>query len=161
MRRFFRTFMLGCALCVVAPAMAGSDRDISSLTWLEGTWEGTGIDGGVATEVYSSAAAGQMVGHFRQLKPDGSALFFELITIGPKAGILTYSLKHFNPDLTGWEERQTVRHFPLTSAKDERWTFSGIVYERTGQDSMTVSVTSKADDGSEQQLDFRFIRVKQ
>ena len=101
-----------------------------------------------------------MVGHFRQLKPDGSALFFELITIGRINGVVTYSLKHFNPDLTGWEERETVRHFPLTFSKDERWAFSGIVYERTGPDSMTVSVTSKDDNGTEQNLGFHFTRVK-
>jgi Domain of unknown function (DUF6265) len=160
MRDMFKSIALSFALLFATPATAGADDDMLSLAWLEGAWEGTGVDGAPATEVYSPAAGGQMVGHFRQLKPDGSALFFELITIGTRSGIVTYSLKHFNPDLTGWEERETVRHFPLTFSKDDRWAFSGIVYERTGPDSMTVSVSSKDDNGAEQILDFRFTRVK-
>lgn len=153
------SLMLACTLLLAHPTSAEADN-ITDFAWLEGTWEGVGIGGAPATEVYSAAADGQMVGHFRQLKPDGSVMFYELITIGKRDGVVTYSLKHFNPDLTGWEERQTVKHFPLTAAKASRWVFSGIVYERTGDDGMTVSVAATGDDGSNQTLHFLFRRVK-
>lgn len=140
-------------------AAAGETRPgIADLAWLEGAWEGEGIGGASATEVYSAPAGGQIVGHFRQLKPDGSVMFYELITIGMRGGVLTYALKHFNPDLTGWEERDTVRAFPLSAATDGKWEFSGLTYERTGPDSMAATVTVKQKDGSTQTLAFRFRR---
>ena len=47
---------------------------LANLNWLTGAWEGEGIDGALATEVYSAPAGNQMVGHFRQLAPDGSVI---------------------------------------------------------------------------------------
>jgi hypothetical protein len=140
-------------------AMADTEAGLSGLAWLEGAWVGEGIGGAPATEVYSPAAGGQMVGHFRQLKPDGSIMFYELVTIGIRNGTLTYALKHFNADLTGWEERAEVREFPLKAATATRWDFSGIVYERTGPDSMTASVAIKEADGRTETLTFRFRRA--
>lgn len=135
-----------------------SAQKLADLGWLEGSWEGTGIDGAPATEVYSAAAGGQIVGHFRQLKPDGSVMFYELVTIDEKNGKLRYRLKHFNPDLTGWEAQAEVQEFIMTSATANRWSFSGLTYERTGRHQMTTSVISRMLDGSEEKLEFRFRR---
>jgi Domain of unknown function (DUF6265) len=158
MNCFVQTIFASCALAIATPAAAASEASIAELAWLEGVWEGQGVDGAPATEVYSPAAGGQMVGHFRQLKPDGTAMFFELITIGVEGGKLTYSLKHFNPDLTGWEDRDTVRRFPITKAASGRWEFSGIVYERIAVDSMTVTVAVEGEQGKSQKLIFHFKR---
>lgn len=51
-----------------AAAVGSAPAKLSELAWLEGVWEGPGINGGRATEVYSAPAGGQIVGHFRQLK---------------------------------------------------------------------------------------------
>jgi Domain of unknown function (DUF6265) len=142
------------------PAMAQPTVDLTDLAWLEGSWEGPGLDGAPAVEVYSRSAGGQMIGHFRQLKPDGSIMFYELITIGKQNGTLTYALKHFNPDLTGWEERDMVRRFPLSSATGKQWEFSGIVYERTGPDSMAVTVAVDNEGGAKDKLVFQFQRKR-
>jgi hypothetical protein len=148
-----------CALALTLPAHAQTQAKLSDLAWLSGTWEGEGVASAPAIEVYSPAAGGQMVGHFRQLNPDGSIMFYELITLGARDGVLTYSLKHFNPDLTGWEERNEVRHFPLTSSMNNQWQFGGIVYQRTGTNSMTVVVATNKDKPSET-LTFRFKRKR-
>jgi hypothetical protein len=148
--------LAACSLFFAGPAAA---TPVADLAWLEGSWEGAGVAGAPALEVYSKAADGQMVGHFRQLNADGTVMFYELITIGSRDGVLTYSLKHFNADLTGWEEQNTVRRFPLSTTKPERWEFSGIVYERTGTDSMTVTVATKSG-GADETLVFHFKRDK-
>jgi hypothetical protein len=150
-----------CALALAIPstAMAEAKAKLADLAWLSGAWEGEGVAGAPAVEVYSPAAGGQMIGHFRQLNADGTVMFYELITLGKREGVLTYSLKHFNPDLTGWEERNEVRHFPLTSTTKDRWQFGGIVYSRTGANSMMVEVATNKNKPSET-LRFRFKRKR-
>lgn len=143
------------------PAMAAPAATLADIAWLEGSWEGSGVDGAPATEVYSAARGGQMPAHFRQLNADGTVMFYELITIVERNGSLVYRLKHFNPDLTGWEEQGEVREFPLTARDGDRFTFEGLTYERTGPDTMTASVVAKSDGGKEALLQFHFRRKGQ
>lgn len=149
------------ALCLCPPtsanAMDGPMASLADLGWLAGSWEGEGIEGAPALEAYASAAGGQMVGHFRQLNKDGSVMFYEIITIVEEGSSLAYRLKHFNADLTGWEEKDKVTAFPLTATGKDRWDFSGLVYERTGPDAMTATVRV-TEGGKEETLVFRFRR---
>ncbi|MBB4612520.1 DUF6265 family protein [Novosphingobium taihuense] len=133
-------FIVATMVLLPASAMAAPAATLADIAWMEGSWEGEGIEGAPALEAYAPAAGGQMVGHFRQLNKDGSVMFYELITIVEDGGSLAYRLKHFNADLTGWEEKDKVVSFPLTDRKGDRLDFSGLVYERTGKDSMTASV---------------------
>lgn len=151
--------MMALCLCSQLPAtaMAGPAAPLADLGWLTGSWEGEGIEGAPALEAYAPAAGGQMVGHFRQMNKDGSVMFYEIITIVEDAGSLAYRLKHFNADLTGWEEKDKVAVFPLTGAAKDRWDFSGLVYERTGPDAMTATV-KVTEGGKEETLVFRFRR---
>ncbi|MBB3860561.1 hypothetical protein GGQ88_001827 [Novosphingobium hassiacum] len=139
-------------------AMAAPAATLADLSWLQGSWEGEGIEGAPALEAYASAAGGQMVGHFRQLNKDGSVMFYELITIVEQGGSLAYRLKHFNADLTGWEAKDEVEAFPLTARGNGRWDFSGLVYERSGPDAMTASVVVNGAGGKQETLVFRFRR---
>lgn len=154
-----KLWLLPFAALVMVPgfAFAAPAATLADLSWLQGNWEGEGIEGAPALEAYAPAAGGQMVGHFRQLNKDGSVMFYELITIVEEGGSLTYRLKHFNADLTGWEEKDKVVSFPLTDRKGDRLDFSGLVYERTGKDSMTASV-KVTEGGSQETLVFRFRR---
>lgn len=158
---------VAAALCAgpaaaAAPAAKDAPR-LADLAWLAGEWRGEGIAGAPATEAYSTGPNGGLVGHFQQLKPDGSVMFYELITIGEVDGVITYSLKHFNADLTGWEKADEVRRFPLrdaitTPTGAARWDFSGMVYERRSPTEMTVTVPTRAPDGTPQSLTFHFHR---
>lgn len=149
------------AACLWAPpALAGPLARLADLAWLTGQWEGEGIGGGAAVEVYSPAAGGQLPGHFRQLNADGSVMFYELVTIAEREGSLVYRLRHFNPDLTAWEEKGEVREFPLTAVSPGRWTFSGLTYQRTGRDRMIASVVVHGTDGKEETLVFRYRRKR-
>lgn len=141
---------------VGAPA---AKSELSDLTWLAGTWEGTGIDGGAATEVYTAPAGGQIVGHFRQLRPDGSVMFYELMTIAQVGNTLHYRLKHFDVDLTGWEEKTEVRSFPLIATGRDTWFFDGLTIRREGASGMVATVRVGNADGTNQELAFRYRRV--
>lgn len=151
--------LLALVAFVQSPAaMAAPAATLADMAWLQGSWEGEGIEGAPALEAYAPAAGGQMVGHFRQLNKDGSVMFYELITIVEQGGSLAYRLKHFNPDLTGWEDKDKVAVFPLTVSGKGRWDFSGLVYERTAPDAMTATVVVHGDGGKEETLVFRFRR---
>lgn len=145
------------AILAPASAMAAPPAKLADIAWLQGSWEGEGIDGAPALEAYAPAAGGQMVGHFRQLNKDGTVMFYELITIVEEGGSLAYRLKHFNADLTGWEEKDKVVSFPLTDRKGDRLDFSGLVYQRTGKNTMTASV-KVTEGGKTETLVFRFRR---
>jgi len=148
---------LAVMLLTPATALAAPAATLADLAWLQGSWEGEGIAGAPALESYSAPAGGQMVGHFRQMRADGMVMFYEIITIVEQGGSLAYRLKHFNPDLTGWEEKDEVEAFPLTARSADRFEFSGLVYERTGPDAMTASVVVE-EKGKRDTLVFRFRR---
>ncbi len=159
-----KALLFGLAAILTCPRAgfaAGPSASLADLAWLQGSWEGEGIEGAPALEAYAPVAGGQMVGHFRQLNKDRSVMFYEIITIVEEGGSLAYRLKHFNADLTGWEEKDKVVVFPLTAATKQRWDFSGLAYERTGPDAMTASVVVHGDDGKEETLVFRFHRKRQ
>ena len=128
---------------------------IEDIAWLEGRWIGEGL-GGCAEENLSPPVAGQMMGMFRQTKADGSLWFYEFYAIAPKAGSLTLRLKHFNPDMTGWEEKDGFVEFPLVAIEKKAVYFDGLTYARRGRNGLTSAVRI-GDDG---RADFAFRKAK-
>ena len=158
-RPLIRAMMIAMlALLLPSAAMAGPSARLADLGWIVGSWEGEGIAGAPAIEAWSPAAAGQIPGHFRQLKPDGSVMFYEFLALVEKDGSLMLRLKHFNADLSGWEEKAVVREFPLTKVTRDRWEFSGITYQREGRSRMTVTVLIRNADKSQELLTFKLRR---
>lgn len=142
----------------LAPGAASPPATLDQLAWLAGTWRGEGI-AGPATEVYSSPEAGQIAGHFTQHGKDGGVFFYELMQIVPRDGSLVYRLRHFNADLTGWEDasRKAVE-FPLVAIEGDRFHFDGMTLIRDGADAMTAWVKIRERDGSEKEIRFRYRR---
>lgn len=140
------------------PGMAPPSASISDLAWLTGQWDGEGL-GGTSHEIYSPPADGQIVGHFRQSK-NGKIQFYELVTVAETNGSLEFRIKHFNADLTGWEEKAEVQKFPLVAVDKDVWYFDGFTVRRDGPDGMIVTVLAKMKDGSSAELVFTYRRVK-
>jgi hypothetical protein len=156
-------------VCLAVPATAQETRTLKpgssspparleDLAWLQGQWEGPGITG-PATEVYSAPAGGQMPGHFRQLR-EGRVWFFEIISIVQVGTSLEYRLKHFNEDLTGWEEKDRVIKFPLVAVEKDAWYFDGLTIRRDGSDGMIGAVRIENKDGTAREAVFRYKRLK-
>jgi hypothetical protein len=156
-------------VCLAIPAVAQETRTLKpgasppaakleELAWLQGQWEGDGITG-PATEIYSAPAGGQMAGVFRQLR-DGRVWFFEITAIAQVGSSLEYRLKHFNEDLTGWEEKDRVVKFPLVAVEKDAWYFDGLTIRRDGPDGMIGAVRIANKDGTSRESVFRYRRVK-
>lgn len=161
--------LVAAALLAFAPAEGRETRSatpgaippparIADLAWLAGRWEGEGLTG-KAVETYSPPLGGQMTGHFIQARGDG-IWFFEILSIAETNGSLEYRLKHFNADLTGWEEKAEVRRFPLVAMEPGRWFFDGLTIRRDGPDGMVGAVLVKHKDGREEEAVFRYRRAK-
>ena len=155
-----RTVLIAAVLAIGAlPGLAGDERRVLSLAdgqspppasldgiaWLAGHWHGQGL-GGAVEEVWAEAAGGQMMGAFRMIKDDQVA-FYEIMTIAEHDGSLVLRLKHFNADLTGWEDKDQTVDFPLVRMDDQAAYFDGMTLRRDGPDAMTVFVRIGQDDG--------------
>jgi hypothetical protein len=76
---------------------------VTDFGWLTGRWTGEGL-GGRIEEVWSPPDGGAMVGYFRLVKDD-KPVFYEILTLIEIEGSVEMRLKHVNPDMTGWEDK--------------------------------------------------------
>ncbi len=143
------TLVLAAALAAIAGAeievrtlaegAASPPAKIEDVAWLAGRWIGEGL-GGCAEESLSPPVAREMMGKFRQLNGDGSLKFYEFYTIAERNGSLVWRIKHFSPDLEGWEEKDKSTEFRLVAIEGETAYFTGLTYARTGKKSLKAAV---------------------
>ena len=88
---------------------------LDQIDWLIGQWSGQGIEGAPALESWLPPMGGTMVGTFVQENKDGAIMFSEHMYIVSDGGTLALKLKHFNADLTGWEEKDKMLTFRLVA----------------------------------------------
>lgn len=158
------------ALTAVTPATAGPltrslvpgssppKASLADLSWIEGEWEGAGFES-ILRETYSSAAGGQMVGHFSAVK-DGKPGFYEFIMLAQVGDTIEYRVRHFNPDMTAWEEKNHFIRFPLVAVEKDHWFFDGYTLRRTGPDTADHIIRVKRGSGPEQEVVLKYWRVK-
>lgn len=102
------------------------EASIEQIDWLVGTWRGAGF-GGQVEECWAPSSAGSKLATFR-LERDGRARFYEFLVLAEEAGSLSLKLKHFSPDLVGWEERDGHVSFPLVRIEPGAAYFHGLTY---------------------------------
>jgi hypothetical protein len=115
---------------------------IDSIAWLAGSWVGEGL-GGEVEEIWSAPSAGSMMGGFKLLQ-QGEVAFYELILIREVEGSLVLELKHFNSDLTGWEEKNDMVTFRLVKVDGDSVYFSGLTYRRVDEDRMHIFLAMRS-----------------
>ena len=111
---------------------------LADAAWLVGAWEGEGL-GGWNEEVWSAPAGGAMMGVFRHVK-DGAVVFYEFMTLVETDGSLELRIKHFHPDMRGWEEKDDMVRFPLVRADAGTLWFDGLTLRRNDDDTMDAWV---------------------
>lgn len=116
----------------LAAGMPPAAARIADLGWLAGTWTGEGL-GGQIDEVWSQPSGGAMVGYFRLVR-DGKPVFYEILTLREVEGSVEMRLKHVNPDMTGWEEKNDFVTFKLVKLDDTAAYFSGLTFRRISAD---------------------------
>ena len=115
---------------------ASAPATLESAAFLAGSWVGTGL-GGEVEEIWTAPSAGTMVGSFK-LRQNGEDSFYEFFVISEEEGSLVLRLKHFNPDLTGWEEKDDFVMFPLVKVDDNSVYFRGLTYRKVGDDRLEI-----------------------
>jgi hypothetical protein len=135
--------------------------DIRSLAWLTGRWTGThGPD--EIEETWGPEAGGGMMGMFRAVT-DGHPRFYELITVDAEGEGLVCRFRHFDRDLTAWEERDaplvldlvglTAREAVFRRRGMMRW----MTYRRGDPDGLVVFFEDEAG-GHDPEDEYRFVR---
>jgi len=123
---------------------------VEQLGWLEGYWTAEKW-GGTVDEYWSSPAGNSIIGMFRFVN-DGEVQFTEHWMISEYDGKLSLRLRHFNPDFTGWEEKDEFVEFPLIEMGEYFIQFEGLIYELTGKNEMTVTLDMKQGDKIVQEI---------
>lgn len=126
--RDFMVVLVACAFAGTAMAqdLASETRlgedgfespaaSLKRMDWLVGQWVGEGIQGGPAIESWLPPTGGTMVGTFVQQTDEGGIMFTEHLYLMEEEGSLVLRLKHFNADLTGWEEKDDMLTFRLVA----------------------------------------------
>lgn len=96
------------------------------------------------------------MGMFRHHKADGSLNFYEFLTID-KDGL---KLKHFNPDMTGWETKDEYLTFTFVSQTPEKIVFKGISFELIEPNRMQIDLKMRRGEENHTEV-FRMRRVEE
>jgi hypothetical protein len=121
---------------------------LDKLDWLVGHWQGEAF-GGTIEEDWNPSSGGSMVGSFK-LVVDNKVAFYEIMTITADSTGYNLKLKHFNADLTGWEEKNDVITFPYVSSSEKQIKFNGLEYKLQSDDTMKIVVGLKSNDNEHQ-----------
>jgi hypothetical protein len=99
-----------------------------------------------------------MVGVFRLVRQRETE-FYELVTLAEVNGSLELRLKHFGPELVGWEEKDESVVFPLVRMEPDRLWFDGLTMHRVGPGRMQVWVALTNREGAVHEELFEYERV--
>lgn len=131
-------FGAACAAQAQTAPPPSDSVSIEDAAWLAGRWVGEGF-GGEMEEAWAPPVGGQMVGHFRHWR-DGRVIFYEFLILDVAEGGIRMRLKHFNPDFTAWEDRETWTTFEPVSVSADRLVFNGLTIVREGEDRMVMTI---------------------
>lgn len=131
---------------------------LDQIDWLIGQWSGTGIGGAPAHESWLPPVGRTMVGTFVQETSAGGIQFTEHMYVMEEEGSLVLKLKHFNADLTGWEEKDDMLTFRLKAIAPCFAQFGGITFSciAMGDPGKGLFITVTMKEGGE--LAFRLLR---
>lgn len=137
---------------------------VEDLAWMAGRWTGTMGDAPLE-EQWSVPAGGTMMGMFRWMKKNGTTSMYEFLTIEPSPQGPVYYMRHFNPGLIAWEEKDAPLRCPLTASGPREATFAcdgeatKLTFKRTSETSMTV-LLERQEDGKATTTEFVYALAK-
>lgn len=101
------------------------------------------------------AQDGHMIGTFR-FWSERKLVFSEFMNLVQDGESVSVKLKHFNPDLSPWEEKEKWTTFRLVEVAENKASFHGLTYERKGDELIIhLALTEK---GERRIEEFRFTR---
>lgn len=127
---------------------------LENIAWLSGTWYGEAF-GGQTEEIWSTPSGGSMMASFKLIN-DGKVTFYEIEVIREIENTLILQLKHFGPDLKGWETKDETVDFPLKEITKTKVVFEGMTFEKVSDNEMDIYVDIKNDDGNVEVVKFNY-----
>jgi hypothetical protein len=127
------------------------------MDFIVGHWRGEAF-GGITEEIWSPALGGSMMCSFK-LVADNKVQFYEICTISEEEGTLILRLKHFNGNLTGWEEKDETVDFRLVKVTKDKVYFDEFTFEKISEDEMNIYVVIQ-DGGEEEEVKFNYKKYK-
>ncbi len=142
----------------VTPEPAETPRiALADLSWLEGCWEGTAF-GQAASECWMRTPNGRLTGMFQLLDGDRQR-FSEIFVLDFFEDGPALRLKHFNPDLSGWEEKNDFIVFRLRETGTGFARFDGLDYRLDENGELLIALSMKR--GEERHIErMRFRRTR-
>ncbi len=130
---------------------------INDVAWIAGHFQGE-VFGGISEEVWMPPFGGTMMGMFKVVRGD-TIVFYEFLTITEESNSLNLKLKHFHPDLTGWEEKDEFISFPLVKLTRDTAFFDGLTFQKLDQNTIQVYLALRRN-GEIRETEFKYHRVK-
>ena len=84
---------------------------------------------------------------------------YEIETISEVDDTLIFKLKHFNKDLTGWEEKDKTVDFALVKVTKNKVYLNGLTLERINDNEISIYVAIE-DSGNTTEEKFNYKRVE-
>ncbi|WP_179352546.1 DUF6265 family protein [Winogradskyella vidalii] len=127
---------------------------LENIKWISGTWHGEAF-GGITEEIWSEPSGGSMMATFKLIN-DGKVTFYEIEVIREVENSLILQLKHFGPDLKGWETKDETIDFPLIKITENKVVFEGMTFEKISTHEMNIYVDIKNEDGTVETVKFNY-----
>lgn len=130
-------------------------RDLNDLAFIAGTWKTTS-EWGDMEEYWSKPMGNCMMCVYRCVK-DGKIVFYELIVIEQTPSGPVMKLRHFNPGLVAWEEKDKPYEYPLMYLEADKARFERpdkktyITFHRTSPRTLKVILESQDKEGKWQE----------
>jgi len=128
---------------------------LENIAWISGTWHGEAF-GGKTEEIWSKPSAGSMMATFKLIN-DGKVIFYEIEIIREVENSLVLQLKHFGPNLKGWETKDETVDFSLKEITPNKVVFEGMTFEKIGDKEMNIYVDIE-DNGTVETVKFNYIK---
>jgi len=122
---------------------------VQDFAFLTGRWRGGISGGGLFDEEWSQPSADSMMGMFRYME-SGKVQFYEFMVIEASPSGPVLYLRHFDPGLTGWEEKNAPLTFTVDSSSEKQVVFvnadksTTLTYRRSSATALSETLEREA-----------------
>ena len=120
------TLVTGLSSRLPAQASVPATANVNGLGFLAGHWLGASTSGTAMEAMWTAPSGNNVLGTMRQMK-EGKASMYEILVAEQAGSGVSLRVKHFNPGLTGREEKDASDHYAVIELGNDR-----VVLEKIG-----------------------------
>ncbi len=135
--------------------------NINEMKWLEGLWRWQGdVQGPKTGETVLLSAVHKQMGGFARGYDAKGLMFNEIITLSQVDDGLVFTVKHFSPELHGWEPQNKPIQRRLLKREDKVWYFDTVTYVQIDKDKYMLYILLPDDEGGSHVVAIPHSRIK-